>query len=204
MKFLTYISILTLLGIINGCAPKPGSPEAALKIKQEALKAQEDKVDKTVSSIPKWCLNPPLSDLALSACGSGESLNMNMARNRAILDAKRLLADTIDSEISSRMEDFLKSTGTELNEKVKQASEIVTKNTTIEAKLTGYKQINTKAVSMNGKFQFYVLLEYPIGKANQALLNQIKKDEILSTQKDADKAMAELEAEIEKRRKSKN
>ena len=57
---------------------------------------------------------------------------------------------------------------------------------------------------MNGKFQFYVLLEYPIGQANQALLNQIKKDEILSTQKDADKAMAELEAEIEKRRKSKN
>ena len=127
-----------------------------------------------------------------------------MARNRAILDAKRLLADSIDSEISSRMEDFLKSTGTVSNEAVKQASEIVTKNTTIEAKLIGYKQAKTEAVSMNGKFQFYVLLEYPIGQANQALLNQIKKDEVLSTQKDADKAMAELEAEIEKRRKGKN
>ena len=34
-----------------------------------------------------------------------------------------------------------------------------------------------------------------------ALLNQIKQDEVLSTQKDADKAMAELEAEIDKRRK---
>ena len=54
---------------------------------------------------------------------------------------------------------------------------------------------------MNGKYQFYVLIEYPIGKANQALLNQIKQDEVLSTQKDADKAMAELEAEIEKRKK---
>ena len=123
---------------------------------------------------------------------------------RAILEAKRLLADSIDSEISSRMEDFLKSTGTGSNESVKQASEIVTKNTTIEAKLTGYKQVKTEAISMNGKFQFYVLLEYPVGQANQALLNQIKKDEVLSTQKDADKAMAELEAEIEKRRKSKN
>jgi hypothetical protein len=129
---------------------------------------------------------------------------MNIARNRAILEAKRLLADSIDSEISSRMEDFLKSTGTGSNESVKQASEIVTKNTTIEAKLTGYKQVKTEAISMNGKFQFYVLLEYPVGQANQALLNQIKKDEVLSTQKDADKAMAELEAEIEKRRKGKN
>ena len=32
-------------------------------------------------------------------------------------------------------------------------------------------------------------------------LDQIKNNEILSTQKDADKAMAELEKEIEKRRK---
>ena len=45
------------------------------------------------------------------------------------------------------------------------------------------------------------MLEYPIGRANQALMNEIKKDEILSTQKDADKAMAELEAEINKRKK---
>ena len=204
MRLFTYTGLLILLITFNACAPKPGTPEATLKIKQEAMKVQEKKVDKTVSSIPKWCLNPPLSNLALSACGTGESSNMNMARNRAILDAKRLLADSIDSEISSRMEDFLKSTGTGSNESVKQASEIVTKNTTIEAKLIGYKQAKTEAVSMNGKFQFYVLLEYPIGQANQALLNQIKKDEILSTQKDADKAMTELEAEIEKRRKSKN
>ena len=103
MRLLTYAGIITLLITLNACAPKPGTPEAALKIKKEAIKVQEKKVDKTVSSIPKWCLNPPQSDLALSACGSGESSNMNMARNRAILDAKRLLADSIDSEISSRM-----------------------------------------------------------------------------------------------------
>ena len=77
----------------------------------------------------------------------------------------------------------------------------VTKNTTIQAKLTGYKQTKSDAFSMGNKYQFYVLVEYPIGQANKALLNQIKQDEVLSTQKDADKAMADLEAEIEKRRK---
>ena len=46
------------------------------------------------------------------------------------------------------------------------------------------------------------MLEYPIGQANQALLNKIKQDEVLSTQKDADKAMAELEAEINKRKQN--
>ena len=200
-KRIYLISSLIIL-TISSCAPKPGTPEAALKIRKDQIEKVEKKVEETVDNIPKWCLNPPISDYALAACGAGESASMNMARNRAILDAKRQLADSIDSEITSRMEDFLKSTGMNTNEQVKQASEIVTKNTTIQAKLIGYKQTKTDAFSMNGKYQFYVLIEYPIGKANQALLNQIKKDEVLSTQKDADKAMAELEAEIEKRRKN--
>ena len=200
MRLFCFLGLLTILLMSNACTPKPGTPEAILKLKKEAKEEQKDRVKETVSKIPEWCLNPPLSDFALSACGSGESTNLNMARNRAILDGKRLLADAIDSEISSRMEDFLKSTGMSFNEEVKQASEIITKNTTIEAKLIGYKQIKTEAISMDGKYVFHVLLEYPVGKANQALLNKIKKDEVLSTQKDADKAMAELEAEIEKRR----
>ena len=186
---------------LTSCGQKPGTPEADLKIRKDQIERVEKKVEKTVNSIPKWCLNPPISDFAIAACGAGESANMNMARNRAVLDAKRQLADSIDSEISSRIEDFLKSTGMGENEQVKQASEIVTKNTTIQAKLTGYKQTKSDAFSMGSKYQFYVLVEYPIGKANQALLNQIKQDEVLSTQKDADKAMAELEAEIDKRRK---
>ena len=202
MKKIIYLISGLIILTISSCAPKPGTPEAALKIRKEQIEKVEKKVSETVSNIPKWCLNPPISDFTLTACGAGESASMNMARNRAILDAKRQLADSIDSEISSRMEDFLKSTGMDTNEKVKQASEIVTKNTTIQAKLIGYKQTKTDAISMNGKYQFYVLIEYPIGKANQALLNQIKKDEVLSTQKDADKAMAELEAEIEKRKKN--
>ena len=199
-KFIGLFCGLVIL-TISSCAPKPGTPESALVIRKDQIEKTEKKVEKTVNSIPKWCLNPPISDYALSACGSGESANMNMARNRAILDAKRQLADSIDSEISSRMEDFLKSTGMGSNEQVKQASEIITKNTTIQAKLIGYKQTKTDAVSMDGKYQFYVLIEYPVGDANKALLNQIKQDDVLSTQKDADKAMAELEAEIEKRKK---
>ncbi len=202
MKNFIYLIISSLFILLSSCAPKPGSPEAQLKLQKEEIKKVEKKVEDTVDDIPDWCLNVPISDFALAACGAGESSSMNMARNRAVLDAKRQLADSIDSEISSRMEDFLKSTGMGSNEQVKQASEIVTKNTTIQAKLIGYKQTKTEAFSMGNKYQFYVLIEYPIGKANQALLNQIKQDEVLSTQKDADKAMEELEAEINKRKKN--
>ena len=98
------------------------------------------------------------------------------------------------------MEDFLDATGTGDNEQIRQRSEIVTKNVTIEAKLVGYKEINAESQSVGTKFIHYVLIEYPIGPANQALLNKIKEDEILSTTEAADAAMAELEAEIEKKR----
>jgi thiamine pyrophosphate-dependent acetolactate synthase large subunit-like protein len=125
-----------------------------------------------------------------------------MSKTRANLDAKRQLADMIDSEISSRMEDFLLSVGTGSNEQIKQQSEIITKNVTIEAKLAGYKQVQAEAQNIGSKYQIYVLLEYPIGQANQALVNQIKQNEVLGTQEAADEALAELEAEINKKKGS--
>ena len=97
MRLLYIIGLITAIISINACAPKPGTPEATLKLKKEAIEQQQKKVEKTVSSVPKWCLKLPKSNYALYRCGFGESTNMNMSRNRAILDAKRLLADSIDS-----------------------------------------------------------------------------------------------------------
>lgn len=194
-------ALCSSLLLLTACQTvEPGTPEAhALAIK-EAKEETSSTNQQIVNDIPDWCLNVPTSDFALYRCGIGESSNLNMARNRATLDAKRGLADSIDSEISSRMEDFLDAVGTGDNEQVRQRSEIVTKNVTIEAQLVGYKEINAESQSIGTKFIHYVLIEYPIGPANQALLNQIKQDEVLSTNEAADAAIAELEAEIEKKR----
>ena len=166
------------------------------EVSQQTLTPEET----IVSNMPDWCLNLPSSEVALYRCGIGESSDLNMARNRAVLDAKRGLADSIDSQISSRMEDFLKATGTGDNEEIRQRSEVVTKSVTVEAQLIGYKETKAETQSVGSKFLHYVLLEYPIGQANQALLTKIKEDEVLSTTEAADKAMAELEAEIENKR----
>jgi hypothetical protein len=202
-KFISLLSGLIIL-TVSSCGPKPGSTEAALKIRKDQIEKNNKKVTTAVDNIPQWCLSPPVSDFALAACGSGESASMNMAKSRAILRAKREIADMVNSMISARMNDFNKAIGMGSNEQVQEASEIVIKNTTIEAQLIGYKQTKIDAQSLNGKYKFYVLLEYPLGEANQALLNQIKNDEVLSTQKNADKAMADLEADIEKARKNNN
>jgi len=200
-KLFTGFALLASASLLAACQTvSPGSPEAKALAIQKVEEKKVEAVEQIVSDLPSWCQSVPSTDLALYACGAGNSGNMNMARTRATLDAKRQLADMIDSQISSRMEDFLQSIGTGSNEQVLQRSEIVTKNSTVEAQLTGYKQKEAETQNIGSKYQHYVLLEYPIGNANQALLNKIKQDEILSTQEAADAAMAELEAEINKKK----
>ena len=176
--------------------------KAAKKAKAEAEAAKSETISNNqqiVNNTPDWCLNLPQSDLAIYRCGIGESSNLNMARNRATLDAKRALADQIDSEISSRMEDFLQSSGTGADEQIRQRSEVITKNVTVAAKLTGYKEVYSESQSVGTRFIHFVLIGYPIAVANKDLLNQIKKDEVLSTTEAADAAIADLEAEILKK-----
>ena len=176
--------------------------KAAKKAKAEAEAAKTETISNNqniVNNTPDWCLNLPQSNLAIYRCGIGESSNLNMARNRATLDAKRALADQIDSEISSRMEDFLQSSGTGANEQIRQRSEVITKNVTVAAKLTGYKEVYSESQSVGTRFIHFVLIGYPIAVANKDLLNQIKKDEVLSTTEAADAAIADLEAEILKK-----
>ena len=179
---------------------KPGSPEAQALALQKAEEKKVERVEQIVSDIPSWCNNLPKSDMALYACGRGNSSSMNIAVTRATLDAKRKLAEPIGSQISARIEDFLSATGTGDNEEVLQRTELVSKNVIKEAQLTGYREIEAETQDIGSKFQHYVLLEYPIGPANKALLDQMKKDEVLRTQEAADDAMAELEAEINKKK----
>ena len=135
------------------------------------------------------------------SCGIGISSDLNLSRTRSIMNGKALLVDSIKSTIMSKIDNYTKTTGTQNNEQVKKRLEIISRNLIPETTLVGYKVTESKVINEKGKYRYFTLLEYPIGEKNQELLNQIKQDEILSTQKDADKAMADLEAEIEKRRK---
>lgn len=198
--FISSGAVLSLM-LLGGCSTaEPGSPEAQALALQKIEEQKVERAEQIVSDIPSWCNELPKSDTALYACGRGNSSSMNMAVTRATLDAKRKLADPIDSEISAKMDDFMDAIGTGDNEEILQKTEQMTKNVITEAKLTGYREIEAETQSIGSKFQHYVLLEYPIGPANKALLDQIKKDEVLRTQEAFDDAMAELEAEINKKK----
>ena len=200
-RLVTGFALLASASLLAACqTASPGSPEAKAIAIQKIEEKKVEAAEQIVSDIPSWCNELPKAESALYACGTGNSSSLNIARTRATLDAKRKLADPIDSEISARIEGYLSATGTGDNEQIKERTEVVSKNVIREARLTGYRELQAETQNIGSKYQHYVLLEYPIGKANQALLNKIKQDEILSTQKAADAAMAELEAEINKKK----
>ena len=143
-KPLTF-SALALLLALQGCmGPKPGSPEAKALVIQEMQEQKAEAVKDTVSDIPGWCIKPPKSNVATYACGSGLSLNLNVARTRALLDAKRQIADTFYGDISTKVKEFVSSTGSENNEELLQKITTATQSTIVQAKLIGYLQKETE------------------------------------------------------------
>jgi len=78
----------------------------------------------------------------------------------------------------------------------------VIKNVVKETRLIGAKVKETKVVAVDGKVQAYVLVEYPIGAANQTLVNEIKKDATLTQRARRSEAFKELEKEVERMRNS--
>ena len=129
----------------------------------------------TVLMVPDWCKKMPKSDLFIYACGIGNSSNLNMSNSRALLDGKAKLANQINGQITSRMTDLLEDLG-ENNNQVIQASERVIKSVTKETQVAGFKEVQSEFQNIGSKFQTYILLEYPIGEANQLLYNKIKND----------------------------
>ena len=175
--------------VASSAAPKttvtaPAAPVAP----QTAAQVQGAKSD-----IPDWCVVLPTEVDHLYACGVAKSDNLNFARRRAVLDAKRQLADTINGRISSIMNDFVTSTGSGTNEIILKHSEVITRNLIEETGLWGYEQIGSETQADNNKFRHYVLMRFPIGRAQMRLLVKIRDDDTLYGQTKAKLKLAEWE-----------
>ena len=60
-----------------------------------------------------------------------------------------------------------------------------------------------KVLAQGTKYRAYVLLQYPIGKANKMLVDQVKKSRVLEARMRASKAFKELEDDIKNARTKK-
>ena len=108
-----------------------------------------------VGRIPDWCNAPPENTVfRISACGTASAINLSMAKNRALLDAKRQLADVVNGAI-----EFANNTV------VSSASDVP---------IRGYKRLAEETKTINGRAYHFVLLQMEIGPAADLMTQSLE------------------------------
>ena len=166
---------------------KPKTIEIERENKEGSRAKQKQSV---VLTMPDWCSMLPTERDHLYACGIAKSNNLNFARRRALLDAKRQIADIINGRISSIMTEFVSLTNDSLNMEINEKSGMVTQNLIAETGLWGYEQIGSETEVVDRAYRHFILVRFPIGEASMRLLSKIRNDDVLSAQT---KAIQKLE-----------
>jgi|TARA_B100001971_G_scaffold1859_1_gene1478 hypothetical protein len=185
MKLTTYIAILISFALLQGCVTT--NPDVAkLKVTKATIKEE-----------PKWFTKLPKSKKILYAKGTALSGDMQLSLDKATIAAKRSLAETLDSYISSKTKTFVTETGMDEASTMYSELEQVTINSIKEAHIIGFKEYKSKTIGIGSKYRTYYVMEYPIGKANKILISQIKNNALLEGSVQASAAYKDLEKEIQ-------
>ena len=198
------ITLGVALSIAACAAPEPGTPAFTAQLEQKKQEARVDAVKSSISDLPSWFTTPPTDENAVYAAGTATSSDLQFAQDKAVLAAKRSLADRINSKLSAKMKDFISESVASENAPLLTHSERVTQNLITEVNLSGYAVKETKFIPSGPQYRVYVLLQYPLGNANRFLVEQVNKDTALETQLQASKAYQELEADIRDARAQKS
>jgi hypothetical protein len=157
---------------------------------------QEKIVHETISNLPNWYTELPAHDSSkeLYVAGTGASTNLSLAKDKAILDVEKQLANKISAQVSSRFKQYIREVGADTPLTIED-NEIVVKKLVTEAEVAGYEQMDSVVVREGKMFRIYVLANYPI---EENVLRAIRQQEkaMRKFSGDRDKAFKELDAEI--------
>jgi hypothetical protein len=185
----TLVALAGAVALLGGCAPRPepGTPAWVAWQKEEAAKT-------AVDDLPSWYIDPPTDKAAIFAAGTATSGDLQLAIDKAVLGAKRSLADRVNSRISGKMKEYLAESGAG---DVQHDVEIAITNLITEVNLAGYNVTEKKLVTTGSQYRAYVLLRYPLDVANRTMVTEVKKNDVLEGKLRASKAFQELERDIQ-------
>ncbi|WP_135075146.1 LPP20 family lipoprotein [Terasakiella sp. SH-1] len=198
--------LLTALALgVSACStPEPGTPEAALLAHEQQMEAKADNVEDTIDELPSWYLSPPKDDISAYGVGTATSSDVQMAVDKAMLNAKRSLADAMKGKISSKMKEFVTESGTDEDSQVISEVERVTANLITEVDLSGFMREKVEVKPMGTQYRVYAMIRFPLGKANRIMVDKIKKNARLEAKIRSAKAFQDLEREIQEARNKLN
>ena len=171
------IILIALLAItLTNCSKTltgKADKDKVYKVKEEA-KVEDGRI---LNKVPQWFVDAQIekglvtnrdAENFIYGVGSGESPDLQMAIDKAILIAKASLADQLEGELNKRANYFVTENGKEGNKSVVSKIDQTIVNIIKETKVQGYEEWH-KAVfeTPNGTYRVYIGLKYGVGDANR-------------------------------------
>ena len=171
------IILIALLAItLTNCSKTltgKADKDKVYKVKEEA-NVEDGRI---LNKVPQWFVDAQVekglitnrdAENFIYGVGSGESPDLQMAIDKAILIAKASLADQLEGELNKRANYFVTENGKEGKKSVVSKIDQTIVNIIKETKVQGYEEWH-KAVfeTPNGTYRVYIGLKYGVGDANR-------------------------------------
>lgn len=147
--------------------------------------------------IPDWYLTKPDDPNFLYEPATATSQDMQLAVDKAVQAGRVGIGRQVETKIQGIQKRFQEETGVgedaQLLDQFTQASKTV-----VSTSLAGSKEINKKIVKDGKMWRAYVLVQYPLGAAQEAFKAQVQKKEQLYTRFRATQVYKEMDADVEK------
>jgi hypothetical protein len=152
--------------------------------------------------IPDWYASVPVDAHYLLAARTAVSQDMQLALDKAVTDGRAEIGRQTEVKVQGLQKRFDEEVG--LNSDAKLMSQFTQANKTVVSTSLSGSRVRSQELCQDGAmWRAYVLVEYPIGAANEALVQQIRKNNELMTRLRSSQAFKELEADAQKYEDSK-
>ncbi|MFH0992106.1 MAG: hypothetical protein V1799_19055 [bacterium] len=176
MRTLNYLLSVLFIGItMIGCASSTGGG----------------------GDVPDWFLTPPDDPNFWYAPNSQVSADMQLALDKAVQGGRTEIGRKAEVLIQGLQKRFTEETGTvgnsQLLDMFTQASKTV-----VNTSLSGSRIAKQKIMKEGNGWRGYALVEYAVGAAREAMMQQIKNNEQLYTRFRQTQTFKELDEEVKK------
>jgi hypothetical protein len=147
--------------------------------------------------IPEWYSTVPQDPNYLFAARTATSQDMQLALDKATTDGRAEIGRQTELKVQGLQKKFDEEVG--LNADAQLMSQFTQANkTVVSTSLSGSRVRSQELCKDGGMYRAYVLVEYPIGAANEALMQQIRKNNELNTRVRSSQAFKDLDGEVQK------
>jgi len=189
-------SVLVILAITGYSSVALGMPKT-IENGQQEFKANPTKdVAERVIDVPEWFVQPPEDSLRINAAATDYSLDKQSAIDKAVLNAKAMLANKIQSFMLEKIKRFISEINGNDNAELNKEANTVSNDLLSVCLIGEYVVDKQEVIAKCNGYHAYALVSFPKDYANNYLVVEIEQHALLNTMLQASNEYIELELNI--------